>query len=191
MRIFAKFYTSGNAVQSKCGPKPTGLNSGVYTRVQAVRDFCMFYNLFWQKGVTGIMSQKVLGHGKYGTVRLTEQELADADSFIKEKWGLDSDVYRWFWVGIESCARFDALYNMPLEYTKTISPKSGKTTYIMTAIETKTEHIRGGKWLKYISREDTQKSLDILKERKHDRIHESNLPKYKFTEFITSSLKQI
>lgn len=191
MRTFAKFYTSGNAVQSKSGSKPTGLNTGIYARVQAVRDFCMFYNLFWQKGVTGIMSQKVLGHGKYSDIRLTDDELQRADDYIKEKWGLDSDVYRWFWVGIESCARFDALYNMPLEYTKSVSKKSGRTTYIMTAIETKTDHIRGGKWLKYISREDTQTSLDLLKNREGQRIHENNILKYKFTKYISSQLKQI
>jgi hypothetical protein len=191
MRTFAKFYTSGNSAQSKCGPKPTGLNSGVYTRVQAVRDFCMFYNLFWHKGVTGIMSQKVLGHGKYGDIRLTEDELYRADIFIKEKWGLDSDIYRWFWVGVESCARFEALYNMPLEYTKSVSAKSGKTTYIMSVIETKTDQIRGGKWSKYISRKDTQASLDLLKSRNGARIHENDIPKYKFTENISSSLREI
>ncbi len=191
MRTFAKFYISGNSIQSKKGPKSTELNSGIYTRVQAVRDFCMFYNLFWQKGVTGIMSQKVLGHGKYGDIRLTNEELKNADIFIKEKWGLDSDIYRWFWVGIESCARFEALYNMPLEHTKSVSVISGKTTYIMTAIETKTEHIRGGKWSKYISRADTQTSLDSLKKRYGTRIHENNIPKYKFTENISSQLKEI
>ncbi len=189
MRTFAKFYTSGNAIQSKSGSKPTGLNTGIYARVQAVRDFCMFYNLFWQKGVTGIMSQKVLGHGKYSDIRLTDDELQRADEYIKEKWGLDSDVYRWFWVGIESCARFDALYNMPLEYTRSISKKSGRTTYIMTAIETKTDHIRGGKWSKYISRKDTQTSLDLLKSRGGQRIHENNILKYKFTKNISYTSK--
>ncbi len=191
MRTFAKFYTSGNTIQSKRGPKPTGLNTGIYMRVQAIRDFCMFYNLFWQKGVTGIMSQKVLGHGKYSDIRLTNDELQKADIFIKETWGLDSDIYRWFWVGIESCARFDALYNMPLEYTKSISKKSGKITYIMTVIETKTEHIRGGKWSKYISRKNTQKSLNLLKKREGQRIHENNIPKYKFIENISLHLREI
>ena len=94
-------------------------------------------------------------------------------------------------VGIESCARFDALYNMSLEYTKSVSQKSGKTTYIMTAIETKTEHIHGGKWSKYISKKDTQTSLDLLKNREGKRIHENNIPKYKFTENISTDLKQI
>jgi len=191
MRTFAKFYTSGNSIQSKSGPKPTGLNTGIYTRIQAVRDFCMFYNLFWQKGVTGIMSQKVLGHGKYADIRLTDDELQKADIFIREKWGRDSDIYRWFWIGVEFCARFDALYNMPLEYTKTVSQKSGKMTYIMTAIETKIEHIRGGKWLKYISKNDNQKSIDLLMSRGGQRIHENNIPKYKFTENISTYLKQV
>jgi len=59
------------------------------------------------------MSQKVPGHGKYADIRFTDEEFSKADSFIKEKWGLDSDIYRWFWIGVESCSRFNALYTMP------------------------------------------------------------------------------
>jgi len=61
----------------------------------------------------------------------------------------------------------------------------------MTVIETKTEQIRGGKWSKYISRKDTQTSLDLLKNREGQRIHENNLPKYKFTENISLHLREI
>lgn len=190
MRDFARIYQSGNAVQSSRGIKSSGLGTGIYTRVQAVRDFCAFYNIFWPRGVNGVMSQKVPGHGKYGDIRLTEKELQDADNFIKEKWGLDSDVYRWFWVGVESCARYEALYNMPLEYTTSIS-KSGNTTYIMVAKESKTEHIRGGKWFKYITRDDTQKSLDLIKNRGGQRIHELEISRYQFAKKMHSSLRLV
>jgi hypothetical protein len=89
----------------------------------------------------------------------------DADNLIKDECGLDSDVYRWLWVWIEPCARYRALYNMSLDYTTSFFAKSGSITYIMIAKESKTEHIRGGKWFKYITRTDTQKSLDLLKGR--------------------------
>ena len=112
-----------------------------------------------------------------------------ADDYIKKTWGLDSDIYRWFWIGIESCARFNALYNMNLDFTKHVG--SSKTTYIMTVFESKTSHIRGGKWIKYITREDTQKSIDLIKSRCTSRIYESILPKYKFHILISNQLKQI
>jgi len=61
----------------------------------------------------------------------------------------------------------------------------------MTAFETKTKYIRGGKWLKYITRKDTQKSIDLLKQSGKNRIYESNLPAYIFKEMISGQLKQV
>ncbi|MDH3385404.1 MAG: hypothetical protein OEL77_05270 [Nitrosopumilus sp.] len=156
MRSFEKYYQNGDVKQSGSGRKQMGSNTGIYFRVQGVRDFCGFYDLTWKKGTTGIMSQKIPGHDKYADIRFTEEEFVKAESFIKEKWGLDSDIYRWFWIGIDSCARFGALYNMDNDYTIQKNA-AGKSIYIMTAHVTKTEHIRGGKWVKYITREDTQK----------------------------------
>jgi len=66
------------------------------------------------------MSQKVSNHGKYPDIRFTAEEFEAADKFIKERWGLDSDVYRWFWIGVESCARFNALYHMKNDWTKRV-----------------------------------------------------------------------
>jgi len=167
--------------------KRNGIKCIIYFRVQAVRDFCGFYGLTWRRGVGGIMSQKIVNHGQYADIRLSEKELDKADVFIKERWGLDSDIYRWFWIGIESCARFDALYNMSLDYDSYTNPKTGKTTYIMTAYESKTESLRGGKWYKYITRADTQKSIDLLKSRGGTRIHEWNCPKHLFKRQISKS----
>ena len=160
----------------------------VYFKVQAVRDFCGFYGIIWRRGVGGIMSQKVVNHGQYADIRLSEKELEKADSFIKECWGLDSDVYRWFWIGIESCARFNALYNMSLDYEPHTNAKTGKTTYIMIAFESKTESLRGGKWYKYITRPDTQQSIDLLKSRGGTKIHECKVPKYLFKRQISKEI---
>jgi len=191
MRTYAKLYQAGQVKQSPQGQRSKGLNTSVHRRVQAVRSFCAFYDITWNKGVTGIMSQKVVSHGKYADVRLNVTELAKADEFIKERWGLDSDIYRWFWVGIESCSRFNALYNMSLEYEKHVNSESGKTTFIMTVFESKTEHIRGGKWFKYITRPDTQHSLELLKSRGANRIFESKLPQRAFQDKISEQLREI
>jgi hypothetical protein len=179
MRSFAKHYHNGNAKQFHVGKKSEGMGFAIYIRVQGIRDFCAFYDITWRKGITGIMSQKVPGHGKYADIRFTDEEFDIADKFIKEQWGMNSDIYRWFWIGVESCARFNALYNMSNQYTKH-QTLSGKTIYIMTAFETKTAHIRGGKWKKFITRKDTQISIDLLKSRGYNAIFESNLSKFKF-----------
>jgi len=190
MRSFAKCFQNGTIVQSNLRSKPKGMNQTLYPKVQAVRDFCSFYDITWKKGVSGVMSQKVLGHGKYADIRFTDEEFIAADKFIQEKWGLDSDIYRWFWIGVESCARFGALYNMENDYTIHKS-SSGKSVYVMTAHESKTDHIRGGRWTKYITREDTQKSIDLLRARGITKIYESNDSKHKFQNEINEKLSQI
>ena len=191
LRQYVKMYRQGNAVMDKRGTKKAeDIISATYHRVQGIRDFCRYHGMSWPRGVNGIMSQKVPNHGKYSDIRLTNDELNRADCFIKEQFGIDSDIYRWFWIGIESCARLGALYNMSLDYTKHVSP-SNKTTYIMTAFETKTKHIKGGKWVKYITREDTQKSIDLLKSRGNSKIYESEFPKYRFHSMISNQLKQV
>ncbi len=180
-RLFVQTVGKGNSL---------GMNTTVYAKVQAIRDFCSFYDVTWRKGVTGIMSQKTPHHGKYADVRLTDEELENADNFIKEKWGLDSDVYRWFWIGIESCARFSALYNMKNKFTK-FETKSKKIIVLMSVFESKTEDIRGGKWTKFITRPETQKSLELIKSRNCNRIYESNLSKFPFKKEMYQKLLEI
>ena len=189
LRQFAQLCKQGKEIRDSRGLKANGIKHVIYTRVQAVRDFCGFYAITWRRGVGGIMSQKVVCHGQYADTRLSPDELERADSFIKEQWGLDSDIYRWFWIGIESCARFEALYNMTLDYTVHTNIKN--TTYVMTVFESKTEHLRGGKWYKYITRMDTQKSIDMQKARGEKRIHSSNLTKDKFKDEIANALRMV
>lgn len=86
MRTFAKHFQNGDIVCPNSGRgNSLGMNTTVYAKVQAVRDFCSFYDITWRKGVTGIMSQKTPQHGKYADIRLTSEELDVADKFIKEK----------------------------------------------------------------------------------------------------------
>lgn len=157
----------------------------------SVADFCGFHHMTWKKGVGGIMSRKVVGHGQYADIRLTKDELETANKFILKKYGLDSDVYRWFWVGVESACRFTAMYNMDLNYVKHKSEKTGNVTFFMTAIESKTSHIKGGKWTKYITRSETQKSIELLKSRGGTKILEQKLSQDKFTTFIQPKMLEI
>ncbi len=191
LKNYVQLYLEGRADRDTRGMKPPAeIKHVVYQRAQAIRDFCGFYEITWRRGTKGVMSQAVPNSGRYADIRLTDSELEEADRFIKEKWGIDSDVYRWFWIGIESCARFKALYSMKLDYTK-YTGKTGKTTYIMTAYESKTKHIKGGKWLKYITRPDTQRSIDLLKARGGNRIYETESYMHKFRKQITEPLREI
>lgn len=191
VRNFVTMYREGIATNRFQKKRSKDIRIVTYYIAQSVRDFCGFHGMIWKRGIGGVMSQKILSHGKYADKRLTDEEFEKADQFIKSRWGLDSDVYRWFWIGIESCARFSALHNMSLEYTKHVSKKTSKTTYIMTAYESKTKHIKGGKWIKYITRSDTQKSIDLLKARGGTRIYESDEAESVFTDIISKSMKEI
>lgn len=153
MRTFAKHFQNGEMVRSKIERKDQGMHTTVYNKVQAVQDFCSFYDITWRKGISGVMSQKVPHHGKYADIRFAQEEFEKADEFIKEKWGLDSDIFKWFWIGIESCARFGALYIMKNDWTE-IKSKSGNKVFLMSIIESKTDTIRGGKWTKFITRHE-------------------------------------
>ena len=190
MRSYAQLYREGKSVQGHCGKKAQNIRMVMYRKVQGIRDFCGYYGIIWRRGVGGIMSQKVIDHGKYADIRLTKEELQKADEFIKTKWGLDSDIYRWFWVGIESCARSSALCDMELDYTKS-KTGSEKITFVMIAFEIKTKDIRGGKWYKYITRPDTQQSLELLKSRGGTRIYESKLSQHQFKKLIYKQLTQV
>ena len=191
LRQYAQLVREKKIHRDNRGKPTNNVHITMYNKVQAVRDFCGFYEITWRRGVSGIMSQKVPNHGLYADLRLTEPELVQADCFIKEQFGIDSDIYRWFWIGIESCARFEALYGMNLDYEKHINPKTNKTTYIMTAYESKTKYLRGGKWYKYITRLDTQKSIDLLKSRDGSSIYEYKLTKEKFRKKITGELSLV
>lgn len=190
-RSYIQLYQQGEIVSDRNLSHKAKIENVQYLLACTVADFCGFHHMTWKKGVGGVMSRKIVGHGKYPDVRLTDEELEMADKFIKKKYGLDSDVYRWFWVGIESCARFKALFNMELDYTKYTSKKTGKISFYMIAIETKTSHIKGGKWTKYITRKDTQKSLELLRSRKCHRIYESKKVVSIFARFIQPKMLEI
>ena len=74
MRSFAKHFQKGEVVCPNPGLNSQGMNTTVYVKVQGVRDFCSFYDITWRRGISGVMSQKILGHGKYADIRFTDEE---------------------------------------------------------------------------------------------------------------------
>ena len=79
---------------------------------------------------------------------------------------------------------------MENDYTK-IKTKKGKVIFLMSVIESKTENIRGGKWTKFITRKDTQRSLELIKSRNCDKIYESTELRYSFKKNINNQLIEI
>ena len=122
---------------------------------------CSVHGISWERG-TPSMSRKITGHGKYSHVRLTDQEFEKADKYLIEKYGVNSNEYRWFWVGVETCCRFNALFSMKLQYD-IIKGSDSKRTFIMSAFESKTKEIKDGIFTKWIKRANTQKALEALK----------------------------
>ena len=117
-----------------------------------------------KKGEKGIYCAKVLGHGNYADVRLTKEQFVLMEDYLLKNGGIDSDLYRLVWVGIESCARKEALFTIPLSWSIDDEDPENKT-FFLTATEKKTKHIKKGKQTKHITRKRTQDSLEFLKDR--------------------------
>ncbi len=135
-----------------------------YPVLMGVRDFVQFHGISLRKGEGGIWNAKVRGHGNYADIRLTDEQFVLLEDYLMKHGGIDSDLYRLVWVGIESCARAQALLTTPLDYTKD-DPDPANITYFLTMVEQKTKHIKNGKQVKHITRKRTQQSLDFLKAR--------------------------
>jgi hypothetical protein len=149
----------------------TGKLDGFKLRMNyAIASLCSGHGITWARMKNSPMSRSIVGHGLYSDIRLTKKEFAKAEKFIIETWGLDSDIYRWFWVGVQSCARFGALFSMPLEFVV-----DSDNLLCLKCYESKTKHLNGGIWVKYIKRKNTIISLRLLKARhpKTNRIYEN------------------
>jgi len=169
--------------------KQGGIETIDYRASYAIASFGAVYGISWERG-TNEMSRKIVHHAQYADTRFTDEEFAKADEFLKEKYGIDSDPFRWFWIGVETCSRFKALEGMELNYTPHFS-KNGKETLLMKVFESKTKEIKGGIWLKYIKRKDTIESLKLLKSRNCKKIYESKLAYDKFSDYIQNAMREI
>lgn len=135
-----------------------------YPIMMGVRSFVQSQGLHLRKGLGGIWNAKTKGHGNHADIKLTPEQFSLMEKYLMEHGGIDSDLYRLVWIGIESCARKEALLNIPLSYTVDDADPDN-ITYFMEAVESKTKHIKQGRQTKHITRKRTQDSLDFLSQR--------------------------
>jgi len=158
-----------------------------HTMKMASRNFVQYHGIALPRGIDGISSGKLVGHGKYNDIHLSFEEYDRAKSYLIDKYGLDSDIFRVFVFGVESCARHKAIFNALIDWTAIQA--NNEITFVMEVIETKTEHLNGGKWKKYIKAQDLQKSLIMAKNKGYTKIH-NNLSKRDFDK-LSIQLKEL
>lgn len=146
--------------------KLKGIKSGRAYYIGALRSFCSKFGITWARKESETMNNKVVNHGQYAHIRLTDEEFELADKYIKENYGVDSDLYRIFWVGVESCGREKALFGMKCDWN--VMQEGDETIFVMRAFESKTKQHNGGWWDKFITRPDTIESLKMHK--KHNNV---------------------
>lgn len=125
--------------------------------ITALRSFCAKFGIAWAKGEDPVMGNKVVGHGNYAGVRFTKGDFEVADLWLKKHYGVDSDLYRFFWFGVESCAREQAILGAKCEWEEV--PDDDKVIFVMKVFESKTKHLNAGIWEKFITKEELQQSL--------------------------------
>jgi len=167
------------------------LDTIMYRTVMATRDFCGFYHMTWQRGTSGIMSAKLIRHGNYADVRLSEEEFTKAEEYILENDGLDSDFFRIFFFGIDSCARKEAILTARVEYRSHISARTGKEILFMEVIETKTIHINKGKWTKYITNPKLIESIKLARKHGQEFLYNSDMSRNTAYKKFLKDLKKL
>jgi len=166
----------------------------------ALVSFCSGHGMSWIRG-DEVMNRRVVGHAKYGDVRFTKEEFVKANQWILDNHGLDSNVFRWFWTGVETAGRDGSsgnvgsgLYGFKLQWDVLHSEtKKGekRITFFMKMFESKTKKIKDGIYPKWIKRTDTQKSYELLKKRGGTRIWESDMPKHKFIRSMNDEMRKL
>jgi len=161
-----------------------------YMYVQPVRDFMRIMGYAYPKGKGGVMSQTITPfHAKYADVRITKLQYREGKKFIKEKWGHDSDIFRWYSIGIEAFPRKSALLSMKTHYENVEYGK--KKYYSMEVIETKTSQHKGGKWKKLIYDTDTKQAIDFVKNRNSEYVIETHRTENQIRKEIYPKLRQV
>lgn len=181
-------FQQGTLINDKGRKGASGWDTAFHWMKMSSRDFVQFHGISLPKNIGGVASGKVIRHAQYADVRLTDAELDVGDNFIIEKWGLDSDIFRVWGVGIEGGARKLAGLKMELNWETHTNQKTGVVTFIMKAYETKTE----GWWKKYIRRPLTKQSLESAKARGQTMLIDLNAKSLQVKEDeISLQLKEI
>ena len=139
------------------GSNPTTV---LYRYVGVLRDFLAYHGYTFPRGSSGVMGQKAsMFHGKYADVKFTSDQLESVLASIRAGPGVDSDLYRAFAFGIQSCARRRALIGTELDTMEETTSKAGNPLLIVKVFESKTEHKNSGIWKKVIAWPETQEAI--------------------------------
>ena len=160
---FVKLYDAGKstvAVRSK----KAGLNKLRYTYVQARNSFSRCFGYQYPQNFSNTSAQSVKPfHALYSDVMLMPDQFLQAKDYVIENYGIDSDIFRWVFFGIESCARKEAIRNCKINYEKV--QFHDKTAYVLQVYESKTKHLKKGMYDKYITIPEIQQSIDAVAKR--------------------------
>ncbi len=169
------------------------IESKEYNVNQALASLCAVHSISWERG-TEEMPRVVVGHGKYKKVRFSKNEFKKADKYLIEKFGVDSDEYRWFWIGVETCSRSSALMVMKLNYEEVLNKDGSTKSLHMDTFESKQEHTKaGGDVEKFVRRKNTIISIKALRKRGSNTIYENkaNLKKIQLKKYFTETMKDL
>jgi len=164
-----------------------------YNLNQALNSFCNMNGIVWERG-SEEMSRKVVGHGKYKFVRFTKDEFQRAEKYLIEKFGIDSDEYRWFWIGVETCSRAGGLMAMKLDYEEVFFKDGSTKSLHMKTFESKLEHSKaGGDVEVFCRRKNTIISIKALRKRGCHSIYENKkgLSRGKLIKYFTETMKEL
>jgi hypothetical protein len=171
-----------------------GSLKGITLRLNyALNSFCVLNGISWAKGDQA-MSRVIVGHGQYSKERFLKSEFIEADKYLIENFGIDSDQYRHFWVGVETCSRLGALKVMSLNYEIVYDESDKIKSLHLKTFESKLEHTKkGGAVEKFVRRKNTIESLMALRKRGGTGIYENKekLPLYKLHKQIQTDMKNL
>lgn len=151
------------------------LDAVAFNYSKSARNFLLTHGIHFPRAERSKLAASVVPfHGLFAEVRMTPEEEAMCRADVISKEGLDSDLYRWFAIGIEGLPRSKALHGMRVDHEVVNLP--GGELWKLEAIETKTEHFNKGRWPKYIYGVDTRKSIQAVIDRGGEHvIEERNL----------------
>lgn len=75
--------------------------------ISAIANFCAKHSITWPRGISGVMSRKKQNFGAYAHIKLTQEEIAKARQYFKEKG--DFEALFFFDFGRLTCARSESI----------------------------------------------------------------------------------
>jgi hypothetical protein len=157
----------------------------------ALRNYAMSCNINWARGVSGLMSGKKIGYGKYAHIKLSDEQIEQAVKIARFEMGNEL-LARRFRLGIETCARAQALDTIPVDSIEMHPATNNAESFItVRATESKT----GTTWQKFIVAPLAQEMmLDQVSSQKatgHQFLFLDGIALEKFEAEMNASLKEL